>query len=352
MTFRRDRDPLEREIHVLANADTGELATVTHTGWFVPTTLTRDGDDIVWWPSFKSDDEQQHGTHRAVQAPSGRKLRETSTTSSPDRRSTAQELSGRKWLEAFCRLAEAKDEAVVRFAREWGPLYLCRDHRIPSGWERGDPEAPWQERHGPMCAPWRLGMEYREPIAGWRHYAGEARSIVTLAAYVRNAPEGKSAKDLEPFPDAAWRVVSLGWPRPKARAEDRRTGLAEVRLVLAGAVNWWLTQGHIRLALTWSEADGGMAPVVEVDSVFGALATQLFAAVGGSASIAVCRGCGWPYFRDRQPPRTRRNYCSPCHDSGIPLRDAQRAHRSGQSNSRRQREDDRLPHQHLSAAET
>jgi DNA-directed RNA polymerase subunit RPC12/RpoP len=168
-------------------------------------------------------------------------------------------------LNAFVRIETPDD--ILRFARRYGPLGLCKHGRPPM--HRGrDLEPKW-------CAP--CGSE---PAKRWLDYVGLASSYLNLAAVLK-VDTGKHMRGLR-------------------------------QLFLRDGINEWLGDAGIRLELNWSSNDPTLT--LTGGGVFGALGVQLLSAVTAN-NLAVCSGCGKPYLREgRKPQAGRRNFCPVCGD--------------------------------------
>jgi len=149
---------------------------------------------------------------------------------------------------------------------------------------------------------------YWEPVAAWRKLSSEARGILDLAANVHmNELDGKHG-----------------------------TTLDDQRGYLANRVNGWLSSGEVRPYL---EGRGRVLRVsIGGENMFGALATQLLAAVTRTRALALCSSCGKPYSPRRRAARGRRGFCSRC---GLKAawREAQRNLRTLKAEARRLRTD-------------
>lgn len=237
-------------------------------------------------------------------------------------------------LTAFVRLGNASDEAIRRYAQEWGVLKLCR-HYLPMT----HPPMPEPiKRAGalpPGCVP--LFHEdqgaFWEPLAMWRTYAQEVRSILNIAEQLHRGEVGK-LEDWNLIRN--WQSHMLMWGfallgddrvtvdnRLKALGRSERVGFE--RRVLSSIVrDNWIRPGGVELNFTWEAEE----PAVEVGGVglFGALATQLMLAVGKTDSLVLCTSCNTPFMPERRP-RGPRSYCRACGRKDA-LRDAQRRRRA------------------------
>ena len=111
--------------------------------------------------------------------------------------------------------------------------------------------------------------------------------------------------------------MDVPWWNRSRRADQR---------VLVDLVNFWLQIGGIQPRFRW----GADAPVVFLGTpcLIGARAVQLLLAISRTDGLAICSACALPYIPTKQRAPNRRRYCPTCRAAGLPLRDAQRAHRT------------------------
>ena len=269
-------------------------------------------------------------------------------------------------LPAFLALAGANDAAVLRYARRWGVLNLCR-HGLPTLHDGAYSPLFGQELDGPpgsICEDLG-GPRFREPLTLWRSYAARARAVIALSVRLRNGDvlntasarddfvtarlgllyDGQAHADvvalytamMGPFDPAPFaRVLASYADNPVARAaiqevHDQAAAMTEeearrmwLGLDVAGRVRDWMSLGNVSLGLEWDgDAIRPKLQAGRVPGLFGALAAELFRAVAG-ASLALCSQCGTVYQPTRKPAATRRSYCSACREAGVPSRDASR----------------------------
>jgi len=221
----------------------------------------------------------------------------------------------RGMLERFARLATATDDDVLKYALRWGGLMVCH-HRLPSS--HNPSPIPYPNpvpRPIPWCHPlgWG-GHSWWEPIEVWQELAGRALAMLEIAAALRRGQLG--AKQ-------AWARVMDG---PEAFRGNPGSDLASDANLLSLQVHQWLRMGQVCPHIY--SFRGRFLVRMGGWHTFRVLAYQLMLAVAGGQAIAVCSGCG-DHFKPRRLPATgRRSYCSNCRRRGIPLRDAQRAHRA------------------------
>lgn len=283
----------------------------------VPTEIDLDGDRLVW--TWSQD------AYRTVR---------------PDDRMLTQ----------FVKLDDASDEQILRYARRWGVLEICR-HNVPRTHKPLGPsltDAPdpveWCESLGwPKDARW-------EPLEAWRHFAGQARALLNIVAQLRAGKPARYedwnavAQGARTYHgrvagiEAELREVTIGreyaWDGSNLPPRKRR--IREERIKrdkplngewarVTGLVNDWMDLGNIRPRL-YTE-DGRVAVRLGGgETLFGALAVQLALAISRTDGLAICSACGAPYLPVRRPSLNRRHYCPDCSKWGA-WRDAARDYR-------------------------
>lgn len=209
------------------------------------------------------------------------------------------EQGGRGILDEFLHLCDTGDEAILKYARTWGVLELCR-HNLPSCHEfsRGGllrVPAPllsdsqiagsaWPASDPRQCPP--LG---REPLATWRFFSRQAKALLNIAADLRRIRLGEKQD---------WATLLREGFTPVESLDAQRLC---VRDVLEG----WLKLGRIKPAiddltgaLTWTGAD-----------LFGELAVQITLAAEARDGQVFCIVCGKAYEPKRRVIRRGFNYC-------------------------------------------
>jgi len=235
-------------------------------------------------------------------------------------------------LTQFVQLADAPAEQIAQYARRWGMLGLC-EHGVPAGHGRSADGrthfgCPLQ---GQAWVSTDAGFELTawEPLELWRRYAREAAVLLSIAATLHRG---------EPAPVENWRALSSlashvdGWYWAVERTG--RSNFVRVQQgILQIQLNDWLALGGVRPYFDWGVAEGQpeQPPTVRIgaESLFGALALYLVAAVASADGFVMCAGCKRPYpSAKRQPSAGRRNFCPDCRQAGVPNRLAQRARRA------------------------
>ncbi len=184
-------------------------------------------------------------------------------------------------LTEFAALPDASDERILRFARRWGVLSIC-EHGLPASHNPGrlgDHHGGCRPLGWTESSPWWDGWE---PLDSWRHFAGQARGLINIAAQVHVEKPGS---------DADWAIVFRRGARKDA-PWWHRTVIAD-RLMLTQVVNEWLELGRVVPYARWHEP----APqiLLVAPGLFGALAGQLLLASVNTRGLAVCSRCGQGY---------------------------------------------------------
>ena len=254
---------------------------------------------------------------------------------------------GRGMLEGFVRLENASVEAVLRYARTWGFLDI---RRIPRGKQK---EKEWFARGNDDGIIWPANFDSKnrafygwEPLYVWRFWCRRFAAALRVASALSGADcpstqdwetlfglpdlsafrpsrslqrwlseHGSSAKPKASFEESLWLVWQYGTPKGFEVKEARSYLYAQIRVLQRiGGVNLYMDLQSQRL-------------VIKTRCLFSGLVWQLMSAVCASGGMAICSGCGKPYTPRRHPVARSRHYCPACRRSGVPVRDAVRAHR-------------------------
>jgi hypothetical protein len=235
----------------------------------------------------------------------------------------------------FLDLASTDDDRdVLRYAKRWGVLNLCKAHLEPVS-------------HDPRCIPLvSFGVNRGEPVSEWRRFSRNAGALVRISG---DLYEGK------PGSESDWEILRSDEKLFESHFQRiRRTqdAMANKKSIVVEIVNSWLKAGDVRPTMTWTLAPGvilasrGTSPF---SGLFAALAVQILEN-GGRFVIASCSGCN-RFFdatakhgsndrkegRQRRPKRGQARYCGECFDSGIPVVLAKRRQALGISKPRNTR---------------
>ncbi len=236
-------------------------------------------------------------------------------------------------LEDFLDVGRAanSEAAVLRFAKRYGTLQLCR-HGLPMF--HSHTSAPFTGRAG-ECSEIKATGEYNyhEPVAKWLEFARQAQAVVNVAEAIRRSGE--------PDPDDLDNLLFRGRDRQFTGQGTRtvevlsRYGvtspISSPRRVYVGfvemVVEQWTRYGRIRPYLHWRGDRWAITFTTgPVSSTFGAIAGHLMLAVAGESGLSICHNCGMSYPVKRRPNPNRRNYCEDC--AGAASRDSKREERA------------------------
>ena len=264
---------------------------------------------------------------------------------------TAQVRAG--ILEGFLKLADASNDAILAYARDWGPLGICPDHELPC-------------THSQDCAPIAseasAGMQGHESVDRWRDWSLEARAILELAAALLQSRGGVvewaeveayrvmfGHRALRPRKPQPKRVKFAGkwWTTldvPEKRPTPGEKTSVDWRWIQFGIARW-LEYGDVRTHLEWLRRPNELAVRLGTASeglhtfrcrLFGALAGEMLGAVMGKG-LGWCPACGEPYRPERRLRSDRANYCPRCRHEGASGRRAQQRYRASTKFRKRSR---------------
>jgi len=213
----------------------------------------------------------------------------------------------------FLDLGEAPEGEILRFAKRWGILMLCREH--------GDPMSdPYHRR----CHSWE-----DEPVSEYRRWSKIAGATLRIW---ENLNENKIAdtRDWNILLDERFFVgeidarQNLKWEKEPDKVKKESKKQAEIlaeKLIMIFVLNRWLERGDVRPALTYHSN-----PILSLKtpSLFGALSVSLLEAAGNH-TIAGCSACHKFYAPSRKPQAGRDRYCPDCQAKGIPIARAKQA---------------------------
>jgi hypothetical protein len=178
-------------------------------------------------------------------------------------------------------------DAVLRFARTWGPLHLCHDHGQPV-WHRQD---QWGLQVGeailPVCRPLVLADgRVAEPLWRWLSFSYLARDVVHARTLVRpSKSKPKSERD--------HRIRNMLMAKP-----DRGHLVAHVHRLIEDGMGFAVRP-------EWTSSDDVPVWRAEVRTLAAALGVALWNTLRGSPGVAICANC-LSLFETRQ--RNQR-YC-------------------------------------------
>src|SRR5947209_4956390 len=213
-------------------------------------------------------------------------------------------------LVRFTKLADAPPAEILKFARKWGVLGICK-HLLPY---THNPPPLFRGEKRFWCTPMRNeDREFWEPIDAWHVYSRQMQSMLRIAANLHQDRPGELND---------WNILyDLG---PAGNGCGQGLYLIDDRHMLAVLVNFWIKVGNVRPTFSWS----GDTTFVSFDThLFGALVGQLLTFVSRTKGLGVCSGCGDTFIPVRRRPKAdQRNYCVKCGRKAA-WRDAQRDRR-------------------------
>jgi len=253
-------------------------------------------------------------------------------------------------LDQFVQLWREKPKRILRFARSWGVL-CSESERLhlatvlrPLG---SDPKMSLQYfgetrevSKVPVLPPLtyfsggiqrfeKPVYEYREPLAFWQFLSHRANAALNIAAALRQHTRGRK-EDWECLEAACEHAVSRYFPHFTARTRNAYQGNVEYQSrAIALEANFWLELGRVGFEVHAGGSTGWRIAVDYRGNPLGAIAFQLALTMSAAESFFTCSGCGLPYLRRKKSPKLgESNFCESCHDTGVALRNADRARRA------------------------
>lgn len=215
------------------------------------------------------------------------------------------------------------DSAVGRYARHWGPLWLCEAHATPSthlpqgarlGRQSGDTAGVSRP-----CRPARRGGREMESVHRWRDLAQQAVAILMarvdleqhqpvpaerFEAMASALPSGFVPPGLHlppPDGDALRENGELGETVGLVAAISVRAQLNQ-EAAIATAVRQWLRIGDVHPSFEAQATDFALS--MRATTLFGALGLRLAGEVANARPLVRCDYCAQWYVRTR-----RNTYC-------------------------------------------
>ena len=212
-----------------------------------------------------------------------------------------------KCLDAFIRLMDVREDrfpqAVLDFARRWGPLEIC-EHRKPQN---------HRDLADPPCQSFSTGRGQRtEPVEAWRRYSRQLRAILLVAANLHQDRPGDKAD---------WADVERGEPEGISIEDHYYWGPGEIagnviheRQTVALALERWFRYGQVGLSPQWLTRRNAKEHWFEIQTAYwrlaGRLAVDLAAALRSPNGLYRCAGCGRPFTpKKRRRARNREKWC-------------------------------------------
>jgi len=214
-----------------------------------------------------------------------------------------------RMLPQFLALGETTipDEKIVAFARKWGVLYLCKEHRMPAS-------------HKPFCEP-----SQSERLSEWRFLARQMKAALEIAVRLDRDEQLGRREDWqilkgEVEEDEFYHGRDL--PHWKAGWRDTSENLLKAfsfeKSDVGRKIDGWLAIGGVRPRAGWH----GDQLLITLEGspcgkLMGALAIQLMQEIG-RCTFLFCRNCKKTFA-----PKTRQaRYCPACQKAGVPQQKA------------------------------
>jgi len=200
------------------------------------------------------------------------------------------EMPDLKALRRFIALENAGESSYLRYAKTFGPLWLC-EHELPYGHPNGRRPRCYRRtvRHGQVF----------ESLTAWQRYSRRAAAVLRIA-YELDGRRCGSRKD--------WAALSVSMTNGR-RALHVVGQVEQERRSLERVVNEWLYACEVRPFLSLTSADQKF----ELRStLLGSLGVQLLSSLLRAEGFTVCSACGQPYAPTRRPRQGENHYCQNC----------------------------------------
>lgn len=213
-------------------------------------------------------------------------------------RSERPAIASLRAFQDFLRLEDADDDAVVAFAKLYGPLELCDAHDLPVS--HALQLARLKGRAQATCDVWSRGSREREHIEAWRPLVRTASSIARILGRLQ------LGKTTEP---ADWNFLKRESPIRPIYVQSTSTKERQSHVVLQ-FLNSWLAIANTRLTFhrIVVNNEGRVEPVIS-GGLFGFIGLELMALLAEQRHAwAICSFCFMPYAPKKRPrPGESRN---------------------------------------------
>lgn len=199
----------------------------------------------------------------------------------------------------FLRVDAQDPQQIANFARRWGVLGLCDQHRMPVG-------HPLQHEmlSGEHCWPKKVKRDgatwFAEPISVWQRVSEKSAVMIRVA---------RKIAQMNPGDPEEWASIRGGWNVDN----PIWLNLNSAKWFLAQAVEEWLLIGGIRPRFEWDSERGNWMLRHDIPggswNLFGWLALRLAIEISGSR-FAVCSNCGREHHVARLPSAGKPSYCT------------------------------------------
>lgn len=185
--------------------------------------------------------------------------------------------------------------AVLRLVQRFGPLRVCRRHRVPLG--NGH---DWPDRDDIRCS-----IPGPEPVGWWWDLGRSALAVRDLIGAVQMGMSGEGVFDHD------WEIAT-GHPIARIR-DQRKANRWHPQRELQSALNQWLATAAPRPRVEWRRGRERADLYLftnPASPVMAAIATQLALTATSVGRLAICDMCQEPYSPKRIRPD--RNFCPRC----------------------------------------
>jgi hypothetical protein len=241
-----------------------------------------------------------------------------------------------KWAEARPTLLDdfleiRSDQDILTFARKWGTLGICQEHRVPGCRESSLSGRPcWPEQLSEHGYDIRTSV-WREPTSVWHSVVAKGNIMRRLGDRILSGGAGTKS-DWEgvvgPLELASQFATSVHTAKsnPAYTKMLEKSGcghpgqpwnsVKQAKGMFSIVMQSWLDQGDVRPFFVWERDRWAIRSSVPVGvfPLFGTLALYLAVAVAGGIESAICSFCGREYFPQRRPTSGKCNCCGdePC----------------------------------------
>lgn len=216
-------------------------------------------------------------------------------------------------LASFIELRAASDEAVLLFAKKWGPLGICHHWCLRS------------VEHDVLCqlAGFPTGTVLSdlratpalEPISAWRYFARKAWAIMRVLAVVTGATRNQTLLTRQTGKRMHDAGAGVLWSNGDEAHLPRLQQDSEVLgYTVALEITDWLRDATLSPVVRWAEGafQPGLAPhggeLHDIGFLYPIVAYQLAALLRRPEQLAQCRRCGTPFPRSGKE-RMCSDYC-------------------------------------------
>ncbi len=229
-------------------------------------------------------------------------------------------------------LADADSQAVLTFARHWGPLGLCEHGRpfqhgeLPYGADR------WPRLCGPRQIQQGAKTYFVEPLNAWSDLTRAAQALYETVYRLRNHQPART-RDVQVLLQTRFGIGKAARHFQALAGDGEKPGRArrDAWFLVGERLNDWLVGAPVRFFCEIDEGSGrfDLDFGVGYAGIFPIIAAQLLATLSDPqrGKAIICSGCGLPFIQVREPSTGKRRYCLACRRAHIPVRDAVRKSR-------------------------